>query len=108
MLMRTMDSSHRHARRSGIGFSLRVKSRSAEDAAAAGRLRLRHRNSISLYIGDVAASRLPIVLGTLLGSCVAVCLYDPVLRAGGMNHILLPSCQMGEKSHAPEFMPWNC
>jgi len=28
--------------------------------------------------------------GTILGSCVAVCLYDPVSGIGGMNHILLP------------------
>jgi chemotaxis protein CheD len=28
---------------------------------------------------------------TLLGSCVAVCLYDPKLRLAGMNHFLLPS-----------------
>ncbi len=28
---------------------------------------------------------------TLLGSCVAVCLYDPKLKLGGMNHFLLPS-----------------
>ncbi|NTV09904.1 MAG: chemotaxis protein CheD [Zoogloea sp.] len=27
---------------------------------------------------------------TLLGSCVAVCLHDPVLRIGGMNHFMLP------------------
>jgi chemotaxis receptor (MCP) glutamine deamidase CheD len=30
------------------------------------------------------------MLQTLLGSCVAVCLWDPVARIGGMNHILLP------------------
>lgn len=30
----------------------------------------------------------PIV--TLLGSCVAACLWDPVLRIGGMNHFMLP------------------
>lgn len=30
-------------------------------------------------------------LATLLGSCVAVCLYDPRLRLAGMNHFLLPS-----------------
>lgn len=30
-------------------------------------------------------------LATLLGSCVAVCFYDPKLRLGGMNHFLLPS-----------------
>jgi chemotaxis protein CheD len=28
---------------------------------------------------------------TLLGSCVAVCLYDSRLRLAGMNHFLLPS-----------------
>lgn len=30
-------------------------------------------------------------ISTLLGSCVAVCLHDPKLRLGGMNHFLLPS-----------------
>lgn len=29
-------------------------------------------------------------IATLLGSCVAVCFYDPKLRLAGMNHILLP------------------
>lgn len=30
------------------------------------------------------------VLSTLLGSCVAACLRDPVAGVGGMNHFLLP------------------
>ncbi|EEW24197.1 chemotaxis protein CheD [Rhodobacter ferrooxidans] len=30
------------------------------------------------------------VLSTILGSCVAVCLHDPVRKVGGMNHFLLP------------------
>jgi chemotaxis protein CheD len=30
-------------------------------------------------------------IATLLGSCVAVCFYDPKLRLAGMNHFLLPS-----------------
>lgn len=29
-------------------------------------------------------------LTTTLGSCVAACLRDPVLKIGGMNHFLLP------------------
>jgi len=29
-------------------------------------------------------------LATLLGSCVAVCLWDPQLRVGGLNHFMLP------------------
>jgi chemotaxis protein CheD len=27
---------------------------------------------------------------TVLGSCVSVCLWDPLLKIGGMNHYLLP------------------
>ncbi|PHR60754.1 MAG: chemotaxis protein CheD [Robiginitomaculum sp.] len=30
------------------------------------------------------------VFTTVLGSCIACCLYDPVNRIGGMNHFLLP------------------
>lgn len=30
------------------------------------------------------------VITTILGSCVAVCLYDPVVKIGGLNHFLLP------------------
>lgn len=31
-----------------------------------------------------------VVLTTLLGSCVAACMRDPVAGVGGMNHFLLP------------------
>ncbi|WP_245759135.1 chemotaxis protein CheD [Tranquillimonas alkanivorans] len=31
------------------------------------------------------------MLVTLLGSCVATCLFDPVARVGGLNHFLLPA-----------------
>jgi len=31
-----------------------------------------------------------VVLSTILGSCVAACLRDPVAGVGGMNHFLLP------------------
>lgn len=30
------------------------------------------------------------VIGAVLGSCVAACIWDPALGIGGMNHILLP------------------
>lgn len=30
------------------------------------------------------------MLTTVLGSCVAACIYDPRRRVGGMNHFLLP------------------
>jgi chemotaxis receptor (MCP) glutamine deamidase CheD len=43
-----------------------------------------------IYIGEIVASATPMLLQTLLGSCVAVCLHDPIACIGGMNHILLP------------------
>ena len=44
----------------------------------------------TILIGEYYASKNPTVIYTLLGSCVAVCLFDPVEKIGGMNHILLP------------------
>lgn len=32
-------------------------------------------------------------MSTLLGSCVAVCLFDPHTRVGGLNHFMLPHIQ---------------
>lgn len=43
-----------------------------------------------LIIGDVVAAAEPVELGTLLGSCVAVCLFDAERGVGGMNHFMLP------------------
>ena len=43
-----------------------------------------------MHVGGVHASAEPTVIKTLLGSCVAVCLWDARTRAGGMNHFLLP------------------
>jgi len=39
------------------------------------------------------------VLVTVLGSCVAACLHDPVLRIGGMNHFLLPDGDGGSDTN---------
>jgi chemotaxis receptor (MCP) glutamine deamidase CheD len=46
---------------------------------------------MTIYIGDVFAARQATIIKTLLGSCVAVCLWDPDTRVGGMNHFLLPN-----------------
>jgi chemotaxis protein CheD len=48
------------------------------------------KKQVNIHIGQMYASQHPAVIYTLLGSCVAVCLFDPVARVGGMNHILLP------------------
>jgi chemotaxis protein CheD len=31
-----------------------------------------------------------LVITTVLGSCVAACIHDPIANVGGMNHFLLP------------------
>lgn len=36
-----------------------------------------------------------VVLSTILGSCVAACMRDPVIGVGGMNHFLLPGAGNG-------------
>ena len=45
---------------------------------------------VTLYLGGIYASGQPTVVKTLLGSCIAVCLWDPATRVGGMNHFMLP------------------
>ena len=45
---------------------------------------------VQINIGDCQASSHPVIFSTLLGSCVSVCLYDPITHVGGMNHILHP------------------
>lgn len=47
------------------------------------------KKQVTIHIGEIYGSVEPIVINTLLGSCVAVCLFDPVKRIGAMNHILL-------------------
>ena len=44
---------------------------------------------IVLHPGEYRVSKEPATFATLLGSCVAVCMYDPVRGAMGMNHFLL-------------------
>lgn len=46
---------------------------------------------IPLTQGETHVTREPDeVLSTVLGSCIAACVRDPVARVGGMNHFLLP------------------
>jgi chemotaxis protein CheD len=50
---------------------------------------------INLLPGDHYVSDNDVIIGTLLGSCVSACLYDPVKRIVGMNHFMLSA-----KKHA--------
>lgn len=44
---------------------------------------------INILPGEYYAARERVTMRTLLGSCVAACLYDPVNKVIGMNHFLL-------------------
>lgn len=43
-----------------------------------------------IHVGEINIGARPTEISTILGSCVAVCLYDKVQGIGGMNHYLVP------------------
>jgi chemotaxis protein CheD len=48
--------------------------------------------TILVGVGEIAVAEYPNVLVTqALGSCVGLTLWDPIRRAGGMAHIMLPT-----------------
>jgi len=49
----------------------------------------KHTKRIIIDPGEFYVSTKQEVISTLLGSCVAACLYDPVNKVIGMNHFLL-------------------
>ncbi len=49
----------------------------------------KHTNRIIIDPGEFYVSNKGEVISTLLGSCVAACLFDPVNKVIGMNHFLL-------------------
>ncbi len=66
---------------------------------------------LNVIQGSFEASGEPdAVMLTILGSCVAACLWDPVAEVGGMNHFLLASepdkCAVGYRQglHAMELL----
>ncbi len=51
-----------------------------------------HFDAITVKIkpGEFFVDREGLLLNTVLGSCVAACIYDPVSKIGGMNHFMVP------------------
>lgn len=53
---------------------------------------------VQLTLGDTYVTSAPEeVLTTILGSCIAACIRDPVGGVGGMNHFLLPDGNSGDR-----------
>ncbi len=64
---------------------------------------------IKLLPADWKVSSDEVALATVLGSCVAACIYDPLVKLGGMNHFMLPDAAPGDGSarygaHAMELL----
>lgn len=63
-------------------------------------------SEIVIGAGEVGVSRDPgaTLVTYALGSCIAVTMYDPMVKLGGMVHYMLPeSSQCGERANA---RPW--
>lgn len=59
-------------------------------------------SSTFIHVGQIHVDSAPGAISTILGSCVAVCLFDKTLRIGGMNHYLLPFWN-GNGLQSPKF-----
>lgn len=52
-------------------------------------------NTVTVGISDLNVVKPPDVLVTYaLGSCVGICLYDPLTHIAGLSHIMLPSSKL--------------
>jgi chemotaxis protein CheD len=44
----------------------------------------------SILPGEFFVSKDPMIVYTVLGSCISACIRDPIAGVGGMNHFMLP------------------
>jgi chemotaxis protein CheD len=49
----------------------------------------------SILPGEFFVSKEPMVVYTVLGSCISACIRDPFTGVGGMNHFMLPKPKEG-------------
>lgn len=56
-------------------------------------------NTHYLFPGKVAAFKEETIISTLLGSCVAVAIFDPTTKIGGLNHYLLSDGSPDERAN---------
>ena len=51
-----------------------------------------------IYPGEMFVSNEDIFIGTVLGSCISIALFDETQRLGGLNHFMLPSGSMRDEN----------
>jgi chemotaxis protein CheD len=69
---------------------------------------MKNKKVIEIFSGQVyVTDKRDLVISTILGSCIAVCLYDSMAGIAGMNHYVLPMdlrpIRQGKKSLTQEF-----
>ncbi len=47
-------------------------------------------DTVKVLPGEYYVTRDDMMVMTVLGSCIAACIWDPLARVGGMNHFMLP------------------
>ncbi len=55
-----------------------------------------------IYAGEIFVTRRPMTVSTVLGSCVSVCLADPIHGIAGINHFMGPLDLSAKPLEAPE------
>ena len=65
------------------------------------------RPGVKLLPNEFYTTNGDMVLMTVLGSCVAACLHDPVAGVGGMNHFMLPDDGADPSAAASESMRYG-
>ncbi len=53
------------------------------------------RNAVKVMPGEFFVAKEDVVISTVLGSCVAACIWDRTAQVGGMNHFMLPGEDTG-------------
>jgi chemotaxis protein CheD len=62
-----------------------------------------NQRSIHVGLGEIAVTKDTSVVLTCtgLGSCIAMCVYDPFSKSGGVAHMLLPTCRTKSDISSP-------
>lgn len=55
-------------------------------------------DAVKVLPGEYFVSSDDLAIQTVLGSCIAACIWDGKVRAGGMNHFMLPDGEGGDGS----------
>ena len=56
---------------------------------------------VRVNMAEMKAENKPVELVTSVGSCVAICLHDPVNKCGGLAHVMLPKSAIAPQEPLP-------